>query len=594
MNILCNDVLLTIYNHPFCSQREIASLTRYSLGTVNKSLQELRTLGYVKDDMTVSELAIKEIKRKSPKQAVILAAGDGFRMYPIQTNIAKAFLQVHGEYLIERMIRQLHEVGVFQIYIVVGFMKESFEYLIDEYGVELIVNSQYDESGSLYSLYLASKHLENAYILPSDVWCRYNPFQRAELYSWYMVSSKEDPKSDIRVNRKNELVKLDLAEIGQQMIGISYITEDAYDKLLEKLVHAEELDFKKKFWEEALYCNDRMIVKARSFLKEDVSEINTYVQLCEVDRESPSLLTETVTKLLKAMDIKPYDVSDISYAKKGNTNTSFTVEAKGKKYFITIPNKNRASDVDHQQEWTVYEAIKGRGFCDDPIFLDAEDGIRVFYYIDGMHHCDPENIKDVEASMALLRRIHHSNIKVEHTFDLFQKIQEYEEHWGENISAYRDYEMVKERVFSLRPYIMSHAEPAVLTHNDPVYDNFIFRKGVAGEEIVQLIDWEFASMQDPHVDIAMFAVFAMYNHKQVEELIDIYFEGQCATETRIKIYCYISACGLLWSNWCENLRIQGVNVGEYSLKQYRFAKVYSRIAEEKIRKKETCTNEISS
>ncbi len=52
-------------------------------------------------------------------------------------------MKVKGEYLIERLIRQLHEVGVHQIYVVVGFMKEQFEYLIDEFGVKLIVNSEY-------------------------------------------------------------------------------------------------------------------------------------------------------------------------------------------------------------------------------------------------------------------------------------------------------------------------------------------------------------------------------------------------------------------------------------------------------------------
>ena len=33
------------------------------------------------------------------------------RMVPINLESPKAFLQVNGEYLIERLIRQLHEVG---------------------------------------------------------------------------------------------------------------------------------------------------------------------------------------------------------------------------------------------------------------------------------------------------------------------------------------------------------------------------------------------------------------------------------------------------------------------------------------------------
>ena len=87
-------------------------------------------------------------------------------------------------------------------------------------------------------------------------------------------------------------------------------------------------------------------------------------------------------------------------------------------------------------------------------------------------------------------------------------------------------------------------------------------------------------MQDPHVDIAMFCIYALYNREQVDQLIDIYFEHQCNKITRLKIYSYISICGLLWSNWCEYKRNLGVEFGEYSLRQYRYAKDYYKIVQE--------------
>ena len=108
---------------------------------------------------------------------------------------------------------------------------------------------------------------------------------------------------------------------------------------------------------------------------------------------------------------------------------------------------------------------------------------------------------------------------------------------------------------------------------------YLFR---ADGEQLQLTDWEYAGMQDPHVDIAMFCIYSLYNKRQIDRLISIYFEGDCPNETRVKIYCYIAACGLLWSNWCEYKRSLGVEFGEYSLRQYRFAKEYYRIASEEI------------
>ena len=45
---------------------------------------------------------------------------------------------------------------------------------------------------------------------------------------------------------------------------------------------------------------------------------------------------------------------------------------------------------------------------------------------------------------------------------------------------------------------------------------------------------------------------------------------------RLKIYAYIAVCGFLWSNWCEFKRHEGVEFGEYSLRQYGYAKEYYR------------------
>jgi len=128
----------------------------------------------------------------------------------------------------------------------------------------------------------------------------------------------------------------------------------------------------------------------------------------------------------------------------------------------------------------------------------------------------------------------------------------------------------------LKAYIDEQKKEYCLTHIDAVPDNFLF----TDDGDVRLIDWEYDGMQDPHVDIAMFCIYALYDRKQVDRLIDIYFEGKCQSAVRKKIYCYIAACGLLWSNWCEYKRSLGVEFGECSLRQYRYAKDYYKIVME--------------
>ena len=83
--------------------------------------------------------------QKTNSNAIILAAGQGIRMIPINNSVPKALLEVNGEILIERIIEQLIESNINNITIVVGFMENQFQYLIDKYGVKLVSNLEYRE-----------------------------------------------------------------------------------------------------------------------------------------------------------------------------------------------------------------------------------------------------------------------------------------------------------------------------------------------------------------------------------------------------------------------------------------------------------------
>ena len=186
--------------------------------------------------------------------------------------------------------------------------------------------------------------------------------------------------------------------------------------------------------------------------------------------------------------------------------------------------------------------------------------------------------------MNRLRQFHEMHLSVDHDFDIFGQINFYENLWNGKPSIYRDYQKTKDNVLSLKSYIDAHIAEKVLTHIDAVPDNFLFVTDDQGQEDIRLIDWEYAGMQDPHLDIAMFAVYAMYDRQQVDNLIDLYFSEGCSNPTRLKIYCYIAVSGLLWSNWCEFKRHCGVEFGVYAQRQHHYAKEYTAIFLEEYRK----------
>ena len=591
MNSLKQDILNNLIKEPFINQRILAAQTGHSLGIVNRSIKELISEGYLDEEIRPTEKALREAKEKAPKNAIILAAGFGMRMVPINTETPKGLLEIKGERLIECTIRQLHEVGITEIYVVVGFMKEQYEYLIDEYGVDLIVAPDYATKNNLHSLKTAADHLSNSYIIPCDIWCEKNPYSRNELYSWYMVSDLVDDDSTVRVNRKQELVVQKEQAGGNAMIGICYLLEAEAEIVRERL---EELGrdsrYDGAFWEETLYQKDRMIVTARVVHAADAVEINTYEQLREIDSDSSQLQTDAIQVICQALGARPDEVTNITLLKKGMTNRSFLFSCKDKKYIMRIPGEGTDQLINRRQEAAVYQTIAGRRICDEIAYINPENGYKITEYLEGARVCDAENEEDLQKCMKKLREFHGQKLKVDHSFELFGQMEYYESLWEGTPSAYKDYEKTKEHVLQLKDYIEANAGEQVLTHIDAVPDNFLFVKE-NGKEEIRLIDWEYAGMQDPHVDIAMFCIYSLYKKEQVDHLIDLYFEGNCDERTRIKIYCYIAVCGLLWSNWCEYKRKLGVEFGEYSLRQYRYAKDYYKIVQQELGEegKETCT-----
>ena len=571
MNRQEQDILNILAGGTFSGQRELAEESGYSLGVVNRCLRSLTETGYVRADGTLTQNGQALLAENRPRRAVILAAGFGMRMVPIDPETPKGRVQVHGERLIDRLIRQLHQALIRDIRVVVGFLKEQYEYLIDEFGVELVVNPDYARKNNLHSVDRVRSALSDCYVVPCDLYCTENPFRTHEFYSWYMVSEAPAPDSTVRVNRKQALIPV--SENGNRMIGICYLTADDGRKVSEK-VHALCLDSRMDgaFWEEALYAEGKMLPAARVVPEGQVVEINTYEQLRELDSDSDQLQNDAIGTICRVFDASPRDITHITVLKKGMTNRSFLFTCRGKQYIMRIPGEGTDRLIDRRQEAAVYGAIRDLSLCDDVYYIDPANGYKITAFLENARVCDPENPNDVRRCMAFLRKFHERRLHVGHSFDIFGQIEFYEQLWKGNPSVYADYRRTKEQILSLRPYIEAHAGEKVLTHIDAVPDNFL----LTGDDI-RLIDWEYAGEQDPHVDIAMFAIYALYDRTQIDALIDAYFPEGCPGETRLKIYCYVAACGLLWSNWCEYKRQLGVEFGEYSLRQYRYAKDFYRI-----------------
>ena len=567
------------------NQRDLAEKLNWSLGLVNKVVTSLRYDGFLDEDLVLTKKSKILLENSRPKNVIILAAGYGLRMVPINQNKPKALLTVDEKPLIERQIEQLHQVGITDITIVVGFMKEAFDYLTDKYNVKLVYNKDYAIKNNLYSLACVSAKISDTYIVPCDLYCLTNPFDKYENYSWYMVNELIDENSPVRVTRTGLLDYSKNQKSGNTMTGIAYINADDALILKDRIKElCADKEYDNEFWETALFEKTDIEVAAKVVKSTEVVEINSYEQLRDLDCYSTELQNESISVICKVFGCSNEDINDINTLKKGMTNRSYIFSVKDKRYIMRIPGEGTEQLINRKEEAEVYNTIKGYNVCDELFYINPDNGMKISAFVENSRCCDAQNEDDLKKCMKKLRKFHDLKLKVNHEFNIYEKIDFYESLWTEK-SIFQDYEQTKKNALSLKAFIDSCNPDFCLTHIDAVPDNFLFSTTEGGNEKIQLIDWEYAAMQDPHVDIAMFCIYSLYTERsEIDRLIDYYFDGKCSLKNRIKIYCYVALCGLLWSNWCEYKRQLGVEFGEYSLMQYRYAKDYFKIATEEMKK----------
>lgn len=587
-------ILREFQKHPHLTQRELSAILEVSLGSVNRLIATAIENGYLKHEgnrYQLSESGRSLLEQYRVHSGVIMAAGFGSRFVPLTFDTPKGLLKVHGVPMIERQISQLHEVGIRDITIVVGYLKEHFEYLIDKFGVKLLYNPEYATKNTIATLYHA-RHLfegKNVYLLSSDNWMRHNMYQSYEAKAWYSASFMDGETKEwcLTYDKKGRITDV---QIGGKscyvMYGPVYFSKEFSKEFFPQLETAyhrpgTENDYWEQVFMDSLHGAHPITLYINKQPSDQVYEFENLEELRIFDdsyrHTSDNLAMQLISEVF---DVKESDITQLRCLKAGMTNKSFIFKnaaiPEDVHFICRIPGKGTEHLINREQEFHSYTAIQSLGLSEEIVYMNPKTGYKIAKYYAHSKNADFSDPIQLRLCMNRLRYLHHAKVSVSHTFDIAERIHFFE-NLCEDAMPFQDYDSVRQRMERLLSLVNRFPRKKSLCHIDPVCDNFLI-VGTDTNQDVKLIDWEYSGMADPLIDIAMCAIYSCFNKYESDALLSLYLQREPSEVERFLYYSYMSLGGFLWTLWAIYKTNLGESYGDYTLKMYRYAKDFHQFA----------------
>ena len=291
MNITKNqfDILVALSEQKL-SQRKLEEITGYSLGKVNKTINELVELGYIENNF-ITDLGLNVLEQYRVKRAVFIAAGFGSRLVPITLNTPKPLIKVKGKRIIDTLIDACLDAGIDDIYIVRGYLSEQFDILLKKYPmIKFIENDLYNESNNISSGMKARHLLQNSYVFEADLLLSNPAIITKYHYTSDVLGIYKERTDDwcLSVDKDGFVNEEKVGGINcYQMVGIYYINSMDGSRLANHMKEAFDAPGgKERYWETVINVvyKGQYKIAVRECKDDDIVEIDTFKELKAIDK----------------------------------------------------------------------------------------------------------------------------------------------------------------------------------------------------------------------------------------------------------------------------------------------------------------------
>ncbi|HBB14009.1 MAG: aminotransferase class I/II-fold pyridoxal phosphate-dependent enzyme [Treponema sp.] len=259
--------------------------------------------------------------------AIIMAAGRSRRCMPLSNYLPKGLFEIKGDTMVERQIKQMHDAGIKEIVIVVGYLKEKYYEMAKKYP-ELIVidNEEWQEKNNISSLYAAKDYIKNSYICCSDNWFAHNVYRDYVYDSYYAAKYSDEFINEdcVKAFDKNGYMR-EVKRGGEKswyIIGESFWRKDFSDTFKDLMVKEYyDPEMKYMLWDH-FYAKhiDVLNMKIRKTTDAECKEFDTTEEIIEFNPSFKEFVnqffqeeefvnsTQRISYLSNYTDVKQYSV----------------------------------------------------------------------------------------------------------------------------------------------------------------------------------------------------------------------------------------------------------------------------------------------
>ena len=572
------DVLRALMNADApLTQRELKDITSSSLGRINTAVRECEALGYIAD-RAITQAGLDALAPYKVDNAVILAAGMSSRFAPISYERPKGTLRVRGEILIERQIRQLQEVGITDITVVVGYKKEYFFNLVEKFGVTIVVNPEYMTRNNNGSLWLVLDRLANTYICSSDDYFTTNPFESHVYKAYYSAEYVEGPTNEWCITTGGG-GRITGAKVGGAdawtMLGHVYFDRafsSRFREILRAVYHLPETSG--KLWE-SIYLDHvkELDMVIRKYPAGVIYEFDSVDELRSFDPKfMENVDSEVFDTISKVLNCSKDDITDFYPLKQGITNLSCHFRVGEEEYVYRHPGVGTSKIVDRLAETEALELAREIGVDKTFLASDPKEGWKISHFIPQCRNLDVTKDEELETAMRMNRELHESGRVLARSFDFVEEGLRYESLLKEfGPIEVPGYEELRNKVLRLKAFADADGFELGPSHNDFFPLNFL----VSAEGRIDLIDWEYAGMSDIAADFGTMVVCTdEMDEERADTALEFYF-GRTPTELEKRhFWSYVVFAGWCWYVWALLKEAEGDNIGEVLYVYYRHAADY--------------------